>query len=41
MNTQTGSVDTLENWAAEGFTTLNSDLRPVEKDENGDWIELE
>jgi len=41
MNTQTGSVDTAENWKSEGFTVENSDLRQVEKDENGDWGESE
>jgi hypothetical protein len=41
MNTKTGSVDTEENWAAEGFTPENSDLRQVVKDENGDWVEAE
>lgn len=39
MNPHTGSVDTAENWKAEGFTKENSDLIEVVKDENGDWVE--
>ena len=48
MNTVTGSVDTLDHWAAEMFTwdddptecqrQFNS-LVPVVQDINGDWIE--
>lgn len=41
MNPLTGCVDTVENWAAEGFTEENSYLFPVEEDENGDWVESE
>lgn len=39
MNQHTGSVDTTDNWAAEGYTTDNSDLIEVVQDANGDWIE--
>lgn len=39
MNPHTGSVDTAENWAAEGYTTDNSGLIEVLQDANGDWIE--
>tara|TARA_R110002020_G_scaffold279104_3_gene494500 strand:+ start:1102 stop:1248 length:147 start_codon:yes stop_codon:yes gene_type:complete len=39
MNPHTGSVDTEENWATEGYTTDNSELIAVEKNEDGDWIE--
>lgn len=39
MNIHTGSVDTSDNWAAEGYTPSNAALVEVVKDENGDWIE--
>lgn len=40
MNSHTGSVDTAENWEAEGYDLENSDLVEVEKDESGDWQEV-
>lgn len=40
MNTKTGSVDTAENWAADGYTAENADLVEV-KDVNGEWVEVE
>lgn len=40
MNIHTGSVDTTENWAAEGYTIENSGLVEVEKDEYGCWVAL-
>lgn len=40
MNPHTGSVDTAENWAAEGCTPENSELIEVVK-VNGDWVEAE
>lgn len=40
MNPHTGSVDTAENWAAEGYTPENSELIEVAK-VNGDWVEVE
>lgn len=39
MNPATGSVDTAENWSAEGHTVENANLVEVVKDENGDWAE--
>ena len=39
MNIGTGSVDTAENWSAEGFTVENSGLVEVEKDSEGGWQE--
>lgn len=41
MAPATGSVDTEENWKCEGWTSENSDLIEVEKDKDGDWIEVE
>lgn len=41
MNPHTGSVDTEENWNDEGYTTENSELIEVVKDENGEWVEAE
>ena len=39
MKPQTGSVDTEENWNAEGYEIENG-LIEVQKDENGDWVEV-
>lgn len=38
MNPYTGSVDTADNWASEGFTSDNAELIEVVKDANGDWV---
>jgi hypothetical protein len=45
MNPVTGSVDTEENWLAEKESWKNaeeemSSLVEVEKDDNGDWVEV-
>lgn len=40
MNPHTGSVDTKENWLAEGYTPENSDLIEVIK-VSGQWVELD
>ena len=40
MNPETGSVETKEDWEAEGYTQENANLVEVEKDENGDWAEV-
>lgn len=40
MNPYTGSVDTAENWAAEGYTQENSELIEV-VEVNGEWVEVE
>lgn len=39
MNPHTGSVDTEENWAAEGFTQANADLIEVVKNKDDCWTE--
>jgi hypothetical protein len=39
MNYYTGSVDSEENWAAEGWSMDDSDLIEVEKKE-GRWVEV-
>jgi len=39
MNHLTGSVDTADNWAAEGHTQKNADLIEVVKNDSGDWVE--
>jgi hypothetical protein len=39
MNPHTGTVQTADEWAADGYTTANADLIEVTKDEKGDWIE--
>ena len=39
MNPHTGTVQTQEDWAADGFTAENADLVEVVKDDNGDWVE--
>ena len=39
MNPHTGTVQTAQDWADEGFTVDNADLIEVVKDENGDWVE--
>lgn len=41
MNLLTGSVDTEENWAAEGHTRENCGLEEVVLNDEGDWILLE
>lgn len=42
MNIHTGSVDTAENWKDDGYVEGETDgLVEVEKDENGDWVEVE
>lgn len=38
INPHTGSVDTKENWEAEGFNQENSYLVEVIQDEDGEWI---
>lgn len=38
MNPNTGSVDTRENWAAEGYDEKDG-LIVVSKDEDGGWVE--
>lgn len=40
MNPKTGSVDSAENWAAEGYDEKNAELIEVCKDKE-DWIEKE
>ena len=40
MNPETGSVETKEDWEAEGYTQENANLVEVEKEENGDWAEV-
>ncbi len=39
MNPHTGSVDTLGNWAADGYTQDNAELIEVIQDASGDWVE--
>jgi len=39
MNPSTGSVDTADNWNAEGHTQQNADLIEVVKNDSGDWVE--
>lgn len=39
MNPHTGTVQTAQDWADEGFTTDSDDLIEVVKDDCGDWIE--
>lgn len=39
MNPHTGSVDTEENWAAEGYTTENSTLVEVVMLDDGSYEE--
>lgn len=39
MNPYTGTVQSAEEWAEEGFTVDNADLIEVVKDENGDWAD--
>ena len=39
MNPHTGTVQTQEDWAADGFTAENADLIEVTQDDNGDWVE--
>jgi len=39
MNPQTGSVDTADNWEAEGHTQQNADLIEVVKNDSGEWEE--
>lgn len=38
LNPYSGSVDTQENWAAEGYTRENSELIEVELID-GEWLE--
>lgn len=40
MNPCTGSVDTAENWAVEGWSQDNADLIEVEL-ESGEWVEFD
>jgi hypothetical protein len=41
MNPYTGSVDTEENWAAEGYTINNAELVEVEwSEEVQDWEQV-
>lgn len=39
MNPHTGTVQTAEDWEADGFAVDNADLVEVVKDENGDWVD--
>ena len=39
MNPHTGTVQTEQDWADEGFTCENAELIEVMLGENGDWIE--
>lgn len=39
MNIHTGTVQTAQEWADDGFTTENAELVEVVKDQNGDWVE--
>lgn len=39
MNPHTGTVQTADDWADDGYTPDNADLVEVEQDENGDWVE--
>jgi hypothetical protein len=38
MNPHTGTVQSAEDWEADGFTVDNADLIEVVKGENGDWV---
>ena len=40
MNPHTGSVDTAENWAIEGYTKENAELIEIVK-VDGEWVEVE
>lgn len=40
MNPHSGSVDTAENWSADGYTQENSELIEV-IEINGEWVEVE
>lgn len=39
MNPHTGTVQTLEDWAADGYSLANAELLPVVQDSAGDWVE--
>lgn len=39
MNPATGTVQTAEDWAADGYDQSNAELVEVVKDEAGDWVE--
>ena len=41
MNPYTGSVQTAEEWAEEGYTQDNAELIEVEIDWADDWVEVE
>jgi hypothetical protein len=38
MNPHTGSVQTAEAWANEGFTPANAELIEVAQNESGEWV---
>ena len=39
MNPHTGSVQSAQDWADDGFTTDNAELIEVVKAAAGDWVE--
>lgn len=39
MNPHTGTVQTAQEWADDGYTRENAELIEVTLDENGDWVE--